>query len=257
MTSNATFFLSTGEENLSFDAGIFIPVTISGTTWHDLNANGIEEEGELGLPGSTVSLYDRDGDFVGVQITDSEGNFLFEDLPPGTYHTVLAPPSPEYLLSPKADDGDTDFNPDTFQTTPITLQSGESGEGSFDAGLYLPAKIGDRVWYDTELNGIQDDDEGPFTDAIVTITLRDSLGYVVDTTNPAPGTGFYQFDGLKPGTYELTAEIDEIGYVFTIQNAGNDTALDSDVNSATGIVTVTVSSGEDNDSIDIGIVSTI
>lgn len=126
---------------------------------------------------------------------------MFEDLPPGTYHTVLTPPSPEYLLSPKADDGDTDFNPDTFQTTPITLNSGESGEGSFDAGLYLPAKIGDRVWYDTELNGLQDADEGPFTDAIVTITLRDSLGYVVDTTNPAPGTGFYEFDGLRPGTY--------------------------------------------------------
>jgi protocatechuate 3,4-dioxygenase beta subunit len=246
-------FLSSGEENLSFDAGIFIPVNISGTTWHDLNANGIEEEGEPGLPGSTVTLYDRDGDFVGIQITDSNGDFLFEDLPPGTYHTVLSPPSPEYQLSPKENDNDSDFNPDTFETTPITLNSGESGEGSFDAGLYLPAKIGDRVWYDTELNGIQDADEGPFTETTVTITLRDSLGYLVDTTTPAPGTGFYQFDGLKPGTYELTAEIDELGYVFTMQNKGNDTDIDSDVNPTTGIVSVTVTSGEDNDSIDIGI----
>lgn len=241
-----------GEENLSFDAGIFIPVNISGTTWHDLNANGIEEEGEPGLPGSTVTLYDRDGDFVGVQITDSEGNFLFEDLPPGTYHTVLTPPSPEYLLSTDDDGSDSDFNPDTFETTPITLNSGESGEGSFDAGLYLPAKIGDRVWYDTELNGIQDGDEGAY-DGLVTITLRDSLGYLVETTTAATGSGFYQFEGLKPGTYELMAEIDELGFVFTFQNKGNDTALDSDVNPSTGIVMVTVSSGEDNDSIDIGI----
>jgi protocatechuate 3,4-dioxygenase beta subunit len=245
-------FLGSGEENLSFDAGIFIPVNISGTTWHDLNANGVEDEDEPGLPGSTVTLYDRDGDFVGIQITDSEGNFLFDDLPPGTYHTVLSPPSPEYLLSPKDDDNDSDFDPETFATNPITLNSGESGEGSFDAGLYLPAKIGDRVWYDTGMNGIQDDDEGPY-DGLVTITLRDSLGYIVDTTSPAVGTGSYQFEGLKPGTYELMAEIDELGYVFTMQNKGNDTALDSDVNPTTGIVVVTVSSGEDNDSVDIGI----
>lgn len=178
---------------------------------------------------------------------------MFEDLPPGTYHTVLSPPSPEYKLSLMEDGNDSDFNPDTFETTPITLNSGESGEGSFDAGLYLPAKIGDRVWYDTKLNGIQDADEGPFTETTVTITLRDSLGYVVDTTTPAPGTGFYQFDDLKPGTYELTAEIDELGYVFTMQNKGNDTTLDSDVNPTTGIVSVTVTSGEDNSSIDIGI----
>ena len=177
---------------------------------------------------------------------------MFDDLPPGTYHTVLSPPSPEYLLSPKDDDNDSDFDPETFATNPITLNSGESGEGSFDAGLYLPAKIGDRVWYDTGMNGIQDDDEGPY-DGLVTITLRDSLGYIVDTTSPAVGTGSYQFEGLKPGTYELMAEIDELGYVFTMQNKGNDTALDSDVNPTTGIVVVTVSSGEDNDSVDIGI----
>lgn len=245
-------FLNSGEENLSFDAGIFIPVNISGTTWHDLNANGIQDEDEPGLPGSTVTLYDRDGDFYGVQITDREGNFLFEDLPPGTYHTALSPPSPEYLLSPKADGTDTDFNPDTFETTPITLWSGESGEGSFDAGLYLPAKIGDRVWYDTDFNGLQDTDEGPY-DGVVTITLRDSLGYIIDTTSPAAGTGFYEFSDLKPGTYELTAEIEELGYVFSMQNKGNDTDIDSDVNPTSGIVTVTVLSGENNDSIDIGI----
>lgn len=212
----------------------------------------MQEEGEPGLPGSTVTLYDRDGDWYGVQVTDSEGNFLFEDLPPGTYHTVLVPPAPEYKLSPKGDDSDSDFNPDSFETTPITLWSGESGEGSFDAGLYLPAKIGDRVWYDTDFNGIQDADEGAY-DGVVTITLRDSLGYIVDTTSPAAGTGFYEFGDLKPGTYELTAEIEELGYVFSMQNKGNDTDVDSDVNPTSGIVTVTVLSGENNDSIDIGI----
>lgn len=227
-------------------------MSISGTTWHDLNANGIEEQEEPGLAGATVTLFDRDGDFVGMQVTDSDGNFLFEGLPPGTYHMALLPPSPEYLLSPKKDGADNDFNPDTFKTAPITLKSGESGEGLFDAGLYLPAKIGDRVWYDERLNGIQDPDEKAF-DGPVTITLYDSLGSVVGTTTPEAGSGFYQFDGLTPGTYELMAVIDELGFVFTIQNKGNDTELDSDVNSSSGKVKVTVISGEVNNSIDIGI----
>ena len=250
--STDAVFLNSGEENMSFDAGIFIPVTISGSTWHDLDADGVQEEGEPGLPGSTVTLYDRDGDFIGIMVTDSDGNFLFEDLPPGTYHTELTPPSPEYKLSPNKDDNDSDFNPETFETSPITLNSGESGEGSFDAGLYLPARIGDRVWYDEQMNGIQDGDEIAY-DGIVDITLRDSLGFVVATTNPEGGSGTYYFDDLTPGTYELTAVIDELGFVFTMKNKGNDTELDSDVNPTTGKVTVTVTSGEKNDSIDIGI----
>ena len=217
-----------------------------------MNANGIKEEGEPGLSGSTVTLYDRDNDFVGIHITNNDGNFLFEDLPPGTYHTILSPPSPEYLLSPKENDNDSDFNPDTFLTTPIVLNSGESGEGSFDAGLYLPAKIGDRVWYDEFPDGVQGGDEGAY-DGLVTITLRDNRGFVVSTTTPETGSGFYQFDGLIPGTYELMAEIDELGYVFTFQSRGNDTSIDSDVSATTGKVTVTLTSGEDNNSIDIGI----
>ena len=65
--------VESGDDNLSFDAGMFIPVTVNGTTWHDLNANGIEEEGEPGLTGITVTLYDRDGDVAGVQDTDADG----------------------------------------------------------------------------------------------------------------------------------------------------------------------------------------
>ena len=246
-----TVMLQSGDANLSFDAGIFIPVSIGGFTWHDLNANGIQEEGEPGLQGSTVTLFDRDGDPVDVQTTIVNGTFLFEGLPPGTYHTLLSPPSSGYLLSPSgAGENDSDFDPDTMKTIPLLLQSGESGEGSFDAGLYLPASVGNWVWLDEKPNGIQDADEGYF-DGDITVNIFDSLGYKVDTVTNPPG-GFYLFEGLMPGEYDIEVLVPE-GFLLTIQKQGNDTDIDSNFSPTSNRAKVTLTSGEVNESVDAGV----
>ena len=249
-----------GDDNLSFDAGMFIPVTINGTTWHDLNANGIEEEGEPSLQGMTITLYDRDGDEVGTQESNDVGVWHFGDLPPGTYSAKITKPvGSEYEISPKPvnvtanNTGfSSDFDPFSWMTDDILLMSGESGEGFFDAGLYLPATIGDRVWFDEVPNGIQDGDEIAF-DQPVSIKLYDEVGYLVDETQSSATTGLYSFTGVRPGTYSLEFILSDDDYKFTLRNAGNDTDLDSDVSHTSGKAEVTVSSGEQKLDLDAGI----
>jgi protocatechuate 3,4-dioxygenase beta subunit len=256
-----TKFVTSGTDNYSFDAGMFIPVTISGTTWHDLNADGIRQPEEGVVEGATVSLYDGDGDLIGIRVTDpsirvagEDGTWIFQDMPPGVYQAMITPPDGEWTLSPQPADRTvvgTDFDPDTWMTSPIYLQGGDSGEGLFDAGLYLPATIGDRVWFDNLPNGIQDGDEVAF-DQPVQIKLYDELGYLQAETE-SDLSGFYTFYPVRPGTYSLEFILNDDDYQWTIPNAGNDTDVDSDVSPTSSRASVTVTSGEEKLDIDAGV----
>jgi len=144
-------------------------------------------------------------------------------------------------------------DPNSWRTDEVTLMSGESGEGFFDAGLYLPATIGDFVWFDETPNGIQDPGEGAF-DEPVTINLYDELGYLLDQTESSASTGTYRFSGLKPATYTLEFLLTGEDFRFTLPSIGNNTDLDSDVSPTSGRVTVTVISGEEKLDVDAGVI---
>jgi hypothetical protein len=187
----------------------------------------------------------------------SDGVWAFIEMPPGTYHVKITPPKDssgtEYQLSPKpVNQTGTDVDPKTWMTTPTTFKGGSSSDGLFDAGLYLPASIGDRIWFDDTPNGVQDGDEDPF-DQPVTIKLYDSLGYLVNQTTSNVDDGSYQFKNVRPGTYSLEFILPEEDYKFTLLNAGNDTSADSDVSPTTGRATATVTSGEKKTDIDAGV----
>lgn len=231
--------LTSGEVDMTYDAAIFIPVSVSGITWHDLNANGIIDKGEPGLEGSTIVLYNDDGDVIDTQITGPDGTYSFENLPPDGYYSYIMPPSPEYLLSPSG--SDSVFDPTQYMSYPVTLLSGESEDGA-NAGMYRLASVSDWVWNDSLANGIQDADE-VFFDGPVTINLYDSNGDLI-VTKQTDDTGSYNFDGIVPGDYEIEFILEEGNY-FTIQNAGGDDTKDSDVNPSTGKTTFTVVSGEE------------
>ena len=242
-------FLGSGEENYSFDAGVFIPVMVQGVTWHDLDANGVRDAGEPGLQGINVLLFDRDGDQVGSTVSNANGQWQFAEMPPGTYHVRLVPPTEDetYYLSPQ-----DSFDSDTWESAPAFFESGTSSAGLLDAGLYLAARIGDRVWFDSTPNGIQDGDETVY-DQPVTITLYDSLGYVVAETTSNTETGFYEFYPVMPGTYTIKFLLPNEDYQWTMPNASNDTSLDSDLSPTTGTATVHVTLGEMKNDVDAGV----
>lgn len=67
--------------------------TIGNRVWHDLNQNGLDDQGESGIPGVSLVLWrDGDGDnipdwmgFAGVTKTDDDGYYSFRGLEPGNY----------------------------------------------------------------------------------------------------------------------------------------------------------------------------
>lgn len=78
--------------------------------WDDADDNGVQGPGELsGIVGVTVVLKDSNGDIIAQDVTDSNGNYLFPDLPPGDYTVEVTDTNGEldsYALAADPNTGD-------------------------------------------------------------------------------------------------------------------------------------------------------
>jgi protocatechuate 3,4-dioxygenase beta subunit len=240
------------ESDLTWDAGLYRLASIGDFAWNDANANGIQDSGEAGLPGVTVTLHDANGNQVGASvITDADGRYAFADLVPGSYSVVFGGLGGYVFTSQDAggDDADSDAYPATGQTAVTPLTSGEQ-DVTWDAGLYQLASVGDYVWDDVNRNGIQDSGEVGL--AGVTVTLYSSSGTQVAPAS-TDATGRYSFANLAPGAYYLVFG-GKSGYAFSPQNQGSDQGLDSDASPADGkSATTTLVPGENDVTWDAGL----
>lgn len=56
-------------------------VSVGDKVWVDENGNGRQDEGEPGIPGVVLDIYDPEGNKIGTTTTDEDGNYTFENLP--------------------------------------------------------------------------------------------------------------------------------------------------------------------------------
>ncbi|PWK77486.1 SdrD B-like protein [Lentzea atacamensis] len=250
-TSEVTLGLGK-REDLTLDAGIHAPVNrIGDFVWVDANNNGLQDDGEKPVEGVTVEL-----NTGATTKTDAQGKYLFSDLPDGTYTVCfdianLPAAVADYTLTKvnAGDDAkDSDADPATGCTLPVTLGVGQRENLTLDAGLVAPPNsIGDLVWYDTNRNGVQDPGEPGVPG--VTVTLVDEQGNPVGVPVKTGPDGKYEFPNIPDGTYKVCFEMGALpgqyaGYVATTPNVGDD-AKDSDVDPASGCTPpVTVGVGQ-------------
>ena len=243
--------LTSGQDDLTVDAGYFQTASIGDRVFADQNANGIQDAGDAGIAGITVNLL-VDGAIVTSTATDDQGFYQFTNLTPGTEYVVQFPTDNGFVVSPQDQGGDdtvdSDANPTTGLSDVIVLASGEMNT-TVDAGYYETGSIGDRVFVDANGNGIQD--AGEVGQPGVVVTLLDGEGNFITTTT-TDDDGLYAFTGLTPGDYIVEFPTDN-GLAISPQNQGGDDAFDSDANPAdgrTGVVTLT--SGQDDLTVDAG-----
>ncbi|MEJ8851434.1 SdrD B-like domain-containing protein [Variovorax rhizosphaerae] len=249
------YTLTSGEVNTTVDAG-FKPLataSIGDRAWIDANANGLQDAGEAGLGGVTVTLY-KGGNAIGSQTTDVNGNYLFNNLTAGNDYWVRFTGLSGYVVTAaNAGASNIDSNIDQWGYNTAGVFSLADGEKNLtiDAGFYKNASIGDRVWTDTNGNGVQD--AGEAGKAGVTVQVYTSVNGAPGTlvgTQTTDANGGYNFTGLKPGDYVVKFTSPD-GSTLTTANVGND-ATDSDAgaNGLTGVYTLT--SGQTNTTVDAG-----
>lgn len=262
-------------DNLALDFGFFSLGTIGDFVFNDANANGIQDNGETGLSGVTVTLYRPgygpdgipnnadDPSAVASEITLADGAYSFTGLLPGTYQVGFSTLAGYHrtLTDQGVDDTkDSDANASTGRTGDYWLPSGATNH-SIDAGYYQPATIGDFVWNDVNANGVQDTEETGLAGVLVSLyrpsygpdgipNTADDANAVATATTPASGA--YSFSGLMPGTYQVSFGTLS-SYTRTQANQGADDTKNSDANAGSGLTgTYVLAAGETNQTIDAG-----
>ena len=216
---------------LDWDAGMVTaaPSTIGDLIWWDLNGDGIQDTGEPGLSGVSVSLVDSATNTVlSTNSTDLLGMYSLQ-ASPGSYYLTLTPPS-GFILSPTNQGGnpdtDSDFDPVTLQTAIFTVSSGTT-INNLDGGLALgtDSAVGNRIWVDINCDGVQDSAE-PGLGGVMITAYDIAAPTIPIETRVTDTNGVYRFI-LSPGTYILEITVPG-SYQLAPSLQGPDPDLDSD-----------------------------
>jgi uncharacterized repeat protein (TIGR01451 family) len=217
-----------------------LPGILGNLVWDDLDGNGLQDQGEPGIPGVTLFLIDALGNTVQTDITDVNGLYGFGGVLPGTYTigfdpSTLPPGYVQTVFVPGEPTRNSDPDPVTRRTPPFLVESRTVNQDQ-DLGAYGPITLGDFVWRDANNNGVQDVGETGIPG--VTVTLFDALTSApVGSPTVTDASGRYQFSGLPPGSYFVQFDLSTLPPDTTVStpDQGGDDAVDSDADPVTGL----------------------
>ncbi|MEM8907781.1 MAG: SdrD B-like domain-containing protein, partial [Bacteroidota bacterium] len=260
---NAFAFDASTGDNLTLDGGLIPVADIGDFVWEDTDLDGIQDPSETGIANVKVVLYHATTMMrIDSVFTDATGAYLFENLPAGDYALIFDASTNStgenyQLTTPGAGttNNDSDPDPTSGQTATFTFDPTTGDDLSIDAGWYPTASLGDYVWVDTDMDGIQDPSEAGL-DSVLVILLNADNGTAIDSawTNSA---GQYLFTDLPAGNYflgfEPNASFLHQNYTFSTANTGNGVNdSDPDNNGFTEVIAFDPTTGNDL-SIDAGL----
>ena len=198
------------------------------------------------IEGTTIELYDADGNLLATTLTDANGDYEFTGLAPGNYSVVEVQPDGFLDATDHLGNVDGESRGDASQNdrfTNITLNSGDAGT-NYDFCEFLPASISGKVTAVTpgsDPNNPNDPLREPIEGAV--IQLFDADGNLVATTT-TDANGCYEFTDLPPGDYSIV-ELQPDGFIDGTDHVGNvngETRGDATVNDS--FMNITLGSGD-------------
>ncbi|MBK8952960.1 MAG: carboxypeptidase regulatory-like domain-containing protein [Chitinophagaceae bacterium] len=194
--------------NLTLDFGLTGTGSLGNFVWRDLNNNGLQDAGEPGISGITVTLTNPDGSTESTT-TNATGAYQFTNLIPGTYSVAFGTPAGYIPATSNAGSNDAiDSDPVGGVVTGITLTAGESNQ-TIDAGYRKLVNISGNVWHD--VNALDDNlvnNTGPLQTPPASVIPTGLRAYLVNASTGLiervafvnSTTGTYSFTNITPNT---------------------------------------------------------
>jgi len=180
--------------------GNFLPVTISGEVFNDLNGNGSLDPGEPGLQGWTIQLLNSGNTVIASATSDSNGNYSFANVGSGTY-----------TIRETLQNGWVETYPAAPGTHTVTVVSALNAQAE-NFGDFLPTTINGEVFNDLNGNGVKDSGDPGLQGW--TVELLSSGGAVLSTT-VSDINGNYSFVNVGPGTFTIK-EVLQSGWFISL-----------------------------------------
>ncbi|NND82955.1 MAG: DUF11 domain-containing protein [Gammaproteobacteria bacterium] len=194
-------------------ACVTLPI-ISGNVMEDTTGDGL---GDTPISNTTVQLYTDaggatptgvPGTLVSETTTDVSGDYSFFSFTDANFVVVeIDPAGLSSVSDAQSVDNDVFANTNTNDNLiPVTMVGGEEDINNNFVDFH-PGSLAGTVWFDEDLDGINDIEEARFTD--IRVELQDG------TCTPLPaggancpvlttdGNGMYLFEGLYPNTYTI------------------------------------------------------
>lgn len=227
-----------------------VPSRIEGIVFLDNNNNGVQNGGEPGIAGVTITLTGTDhlGNTVSLSTdTDANGGYVFDGLRPGTY-TVTQPAQPAgtangITSAGTVPNGGTQGTPTTLVTLPsaisnIILPPNTTASGNNFAEIPNTRTISGVVFLDYDNNGLLDGVDHGIGGVALELTGTDINGNPVTRTTTTLPDGTYAFTDVPEGTYTVIQPDQPAGTTNGIPTAGstggtatNPTATSSQISS--------------------------
>jgi len=243
-------------DNLTLDFGFASVGDLCGQVTEDTNGDG---RGDKAISNVTLLLYAddnadgrADGSILQTTTTDSEGNYCFNKIQAANY--VVNEQQPNGFLDVSENEGGDDHdmgNNGVTNSIAAVVDAGEVDSGN-DFVEEKPSSLGNRVWYDDNANGIQDENEPGVSS--VNVSLLDENNHVISTVK-TDDNGEYLFSELSSGEYQVVFDLGSLpgGYEVTGKNSGSSES-DSDVDPKSGKTdSITLPSGTEDLTWDMGI----
>jgi hypothetical protein len=225
--------------------------SLGDTVWFDVNANGVQDAGEPGIPGVTVALtwFGPDGlpgtpdDVTLTTTTDASGSYSFTNLPIGSYSVALGGGLPAGTRPTF----DLDGTPDNRTVAGLTI--GAPDRVDVDFALTGASSISEFVWHDADADGVRDTGEAGIPGVVITVTWAgfdgipgtpDDISYTVTTDS----AGRYLVPNLPAGRYTVTVDITTVPNEWQASfdlDGGNDSTAE-----------LTLGAGEDRTDVNFG-----
>lgn len=190
----------------SLDFGNWSPLDPWGYKYHDLDADGVWEDGEPPLEGWVIHLDGTTGmgePYHRTTATDANGYWEFTEVPPG-----------EYVLSEDLNGWEQSF-PGGDGEYEVTFGSGEMFEVGFEFGNWTPAAKEGTKFEDLNANGVRDIEEPGLAGWVIYVDYDGDGEFDADEPFDITGDlGTYEILDILPGTY-MVRELMQMGADWT------------------------------------------
>ncbi|QTJ38301.1 YSIRK-type signal peptide-containing protein [Dolosigranulum pigrum] len=200
--------------------------SLRGEVYLDTNNNKQRDDHEKGLAGIAVHLRSDDsfGKIIQRTVTGADGGYVFNNVAEGDTNVEFVIPSDMTGTNIGIHYGWQHTNEHGTRVIGQTFELWH--DYTLNAGMrYLDTPtytIGDKVWLDSNGNGIQDEESGVEN---VEVTLVDEFGDIKAKTK-TDQNGNYRFTNINRGNYQLVFNVPK-GYSVTKSYQGDSRVLDS------------------------------